>query len=348
MGESKIIRRAGGVNVKDANANANDVLQNKTFYSGTKDIKTGTIPSKSAQTFTPGTSNQVITAGQYLSGNQTILGSPNLIPDNIRNGVTIFGVTGNIVVFSPIQATGGSISDVNISGVDYRVHSFTSTGTSTFSVQNIGTNGQVEVLIVAGGGSGSGSTSGGGGAGGLLQQTVSIAPQNYSVVVGAGGAAPATQVFGNNGQNSSAFNLTAVGGGRGGGTSGSSQANPNSGGSGGGGGRYDNRGSCAGASGTSGQGNSGGSCFNDTNPGGGGGGAGGAGGNATSSQSGNGGPGLSINFDGTTKFYAAGGGGGSSGTRGTGGSGIGGNGASNGDQGTTSGAVNTGSGGGGG
>ena len=55
------------------------------------------IPTKGAQTYTPKTTNQVIGAGQYLSGAQTILGDPNLIPDNIRKGKTIFGVKGNFV-----------------------------------------------------------------------------------------------------------------------------------------------------------------------------------------------------------------------------------------------------------
>ena len=57
----------------------------------------GVIPSKTAQTYTPGTTNQVIAAGRYLSGNQTILGSANLVPGNIREGVKIFGVVGSLI-----------------------------------------------------------------------------------------------------------------------------------------------------------------------------------------------------------------------------------------------------------
>lgn len=55
------------------------------------------IPIKSAQTYTPGTTNQTISSGYYLTGNQTIAGDSDLVAGNIRNGVTIFGVTGNIV-----------------------------------------------------------------------------------------------------------------------------------------------------------------------------------------------------------------------------------------------------------
>lgn len=55
------------------------------------------IPTKGAQTYTPSTVNQVINAGQYLSGAQTIAGDPNLIASNIKSGKTIFGVKGSFV-----------------------------------------------------------------------------------------------------------------------------------------------------------------------------------------------------------------------------------------------------------
>ena len=55
---------------------------------------TGNIASKAAATYTPSTSTQTISAGQYLSGVQTISGSPYLTAANIKKGVTIFGVTG--------------------------------------------------------------------------------------------------------------------------------------------------------------------------------------------------------------------------------------------------------------
>ena len=57
---------------------------------------TGSIQSKSAQTYTPTTSDQTISAGQYLSGAQTISGDVNLVSSNIANGVSIFGVTGTL------------------------------------------------------------------------------------------------------------------------------------------------------------------------------------------------------------------------------------------------------------
>lgn len=66
---------------------------NDTTIAGTK----GTMPPKSAQTYTPTTTNQTISAGQYLSGNQTILGDPNLLAQYILSGVSIFGVAGTAI-----------------------------------------------------------------------------------------------------------------------------------------------------------------------------------------------------------------------------------------------------------
>lgn len=74
-----------------------NVLAGKTFYNtNAKSKLTGTIPAKGSQTYTPGTTNQVIAAGQYLSGVQTIAGSENLIAANIRDGINVFGVVGTL------------------------------------------------------------------------------------------------------------------------------------------------------------------------------------------------------------------------------------------------------------
>lgn len=52
------------------------------------------LTKKAAQTYTPTTTAQTIAAGQFLTGVQTIQGDANLLPENIADGVTIFGVTG--------------------------------------------------------------------------------------------------------------------------------------------------------------------------------------------------------------------------------------------------------------
>ena len=83
-----------GISTDDATATVGDILSGKTAYAKGQKI-TGDIPSKGAQTYTPGTANQTIGAKQYLSGAQTILGDANLRPENILNGIPIFGIMGS-------------------------------------------------------------------------------------------------------------------------------------------------------------------------------------------------------------------------------------------------------------
>ena len=57
---------------------------------------TASVTTKAAATITPGTSNQEIAAGTYLTGKQTISGDANLVAGNIKSGVSIFGVDGSL------------------------------------------------------------------------------------------------------------------------------------------------------------------------------------------------------------------------------------------------------------
>lgn len=90
------IAGVSGQYTNDADAIASNILLNKTAYVKGNKI-TGSIPSKSAQTYTPGTSNQIIGSGQYLSEAQSIKGDANLIPANILQGKSIFGVVGTLI-----------------------------------------------------------------------------------------------------------------------------------------------------------------------------------------------------------------------------------------------------------
>lgn len=101
--EVDIPKSGGGTakfyDVSDASLdNAGKMLSGVTAYGGSGTKYTGNIASKTAATYTPGTSDQTITAGQYLSGAQTIKGDANLTGQNIRSGVSIFGVAGSLVL----------------------------------------------------------------------------------------------------------------------------------------------------------------------------------------------------------------------------------------------------------
>jgi hypothetical protein len=217
------------------------------------------------------------------------------------------------------SATGGdTVQDIG----GYRIHTFTTVGTSTFTPASAG---NVEVLVVGGGGSGGMRHAGGGGAGGLIYNASFPVSGTVTVTVGDGGASVPTGGAagpGFSGANSVFGSLTAIGGGYG------NQGNGGSGGSGGGVFSTNTVGA-----GTAGQGNNG--AFGSTGPfstentyaGGGGGGAGAVGTAATSVapvQGGAGGIGRQISISGTPVYYAGGGGGGTTTAVGGGAGGAGG------------------------
>ena len=222
------------------------------------------------------------------------------------NGLVAFVATTGLI--RPFQAvtSGGTITT---SG-DYRIHTFTTTGTSTFITDKAIT---AQVLIVAGGGSGSGDRAAGGGAGGLIFTNMLISSSTYSVIVGTGGTVGSGNVHGTNGSNSSFNGQVAIGGGSGGSHYDGAYIGSTGGSGGGGAAPNPSIPTAAGGAGTAGQGFGGGTGYYNTGiqivSAGGGGGAGGPGSNATTAGGGNGGPGLLITIGGISAHYAGGGGG---------------------------------------
>ena len=234
---------------------------------------------------------------------------------------------------------------------DYKIHSFTTTGASTFQVT--AGSGNVEYLVIGGGGGGANT---GAGAGGYLTNTgYPVTSQSYSITVGSGGAGGSIDGDGSDGSLSSIVPATSgtsitLTGGAGGKRSGVDGGN-SSGASGSGGGADSNLTHSGGTGGT--YGNAGGASsatLGSPHASGGGGGSGAAAPQApNNSTGGTGGAGLSSSITGTAVVRAGGGGGSTyavGGTGGTGGTGVGGAGSSG--SGTSiAGTVNTGSGGGG-
>lgn len=64
---------------------------------------TASVTTKAAATITPGTSNQTIASGTYLTGTQTISGDADLVAGNIVAGKSIFGVNGSAQIPSISQ-----------------------------------------------------------------------------------------------------------------------------------------------------------------------------------------------------------------------------------------------------
>ena len=135
---------SAGTDTSDATAAAADVRQGKTFYAGGEKktgsmagtaVKTnywtvdsegyvsvnltlsegfaeedmvfasGTqLSAQAAQTIMPGGTTQTIAAGKYLTGEQTIAGDANLVPANIKQVVSIYGVSGSFVGYANIEA----------------------------------------------------------------------------------------------------------------------------------------------------------------------------------------------------------------------------------------------------
>lgn len=52
------------------------------------------LPVKSEETFIPTTTDQYITFGKYITGTQTIKGDSNLKAENIKEGISLFGIDG--------------------------------------------------------------------------------------------------------------------------------------------------------------------------------------------------------------------------------------------------------------
>jgi len=115
--------------------------------------------------------------------------------------------------FRATVATGGTITQVVSGGRTWNVHTFT--GSSTFTISEVGTDLTVQYLIQAGGGGG-GRYAGGAGGGGQVQSGEASVPvflptvRSYTITIGGGGAGDST-----NGANSVIQDIfTCSGGGR--------------------------------------------------------------------------------------------------------------------------------------
>jgi len=298
-----------------AGTNVSASIFDNTFIYISNYTSTSLVKTFSAENIAPANANLAylgITNGTWNS--TSAITRVTLFPDGggsytQYSSATLYGVTS---AGYGAKATGGIIT----SDANYYYHTFLASGTFT-PTANI----TADYLVVAGGGGGGGGQNqyaygGGGGAGGLrctvtatggggsLESALSLtASTNYTVTVGAGGAADT------NGSNSVFSSITSTGGGRGGNKT--LTATGATGGSGGGGAGASGETNTGGA-GTTNQGYAGGSSISGTPFTGGGGGAGEAG---NTDGQGLGGDGVATSISGTSVTYAGGGTGGFSSVR---------------------------------
>lgn len=83
-----------------------------TATSGSKSVAKQ-LTVKAAETITPGVTDRTIASGQYLTGDQMILGDANLLAENIKSGVSIFGVAGSATAAMPAVITCTVVNNAN-------------------------------------------------------------------------------------------------------------------------------------------------------------------------------------------------------------------------------------------
>ena len=127
-------------------------------------------------------------------------------------------------------ATGGTVTDETVGGIEYRVHTFTGDGDFVAPHPMV-----VEYLVVGGGGGGGARAGGGGGGGRVLQGFTSLEPGTHPIAIGAGGDGQTHGGSINPGSATTAFGLTAPGGGGGRGGASNEDGGPGANGGGGGG-----------------------------------------------------------------------------------------------------------------
>ena len=77
----------------DATATSDRILKGKTAYVN-GELIIGTMEILEGKSYTPSSQNQTIALRGYIANDIVIKGDPNLVSENIREGVNIFNVTG--------------------------------------------------------------------------------------------------------------------------------------------------------------------------------------------------------------------------------------------------------------
>ncbi len=142
--------------------------QEKGYVPGGTKSATQQLTTQGAKTVTPTTTNQTaVSSGRYTTGDVVVSGDANLVPENIAEGVSIFGVQGThagggtfvgaTVTFTDKVSFGGGLR-VYALNPQLEVVSLNNSGTLTIAVGTIATvgfgrfammyeTGDVEILL---------------------------------------------------------------------------------------------------------------------------------------------------------------------------------------------------------
>ena len=93
-----------GTFASEANVAATEIYSGKKAWNAST-LLTGSMALKGAASYTPKTTDQIIASGVYLTGAQTVVGAATLQSSNIRTGITIAGIQGNVADYTASQAT---------------------------------------------------------------------------------------------------------------------------------------------------------------------------------------------------------------------------------------------------
>lgn len=115
-------------------------LVNGTTVGGNTAYHTGNLADRGAVNFTPSTNNQTIPEG-YHNGNGTVEGDADLAGGNIKNGVSIFGVTGSLDTNYTTTVTDGTGTTID---------TFSQGGDETYQVNTSVNEGPTKTITVIG------------------------------------------------------------------------------------------------------------------------------------------------------------------------------------------------------
>lgn len=123
----EVIQATPTISVSSGGLITASATQSGGIVEGGSKSATQQLTTQAAKTVTPGTTNQTaVASGRYTTGDVDVAGDANLVPENIAEGVSIFGVAG-----THSGGSGGSVDyfqgEVEPVAVDEHVNMFTIT-----------------------------------------------------------------------------------------------------------------------------------------------------------------------------------------------------------------------------